>query len=597
MMKRYLIPATPLAAMLLLTGCMDNNYDLANIDTTSKLNVNGLIVPVNANPLTLDDVMDAEDYTAGTSGKLVKYGTGDSQFYAYIYDGTFESENITIDSFEVVPSRMDDSKVRISLTAPASQAGMRAASSGIAYEIHRTPNVFNYDINNVDESVKSIVKLRTPSVTFSIQLLFPSDIVADASRILVQNLRISFPKELYMADGTPAKVKDNLGVYDPATGILTVSDHELVNGRLDLQLEAQLLTTDTPVVDNTFKYEGEMTVEDGILVLEPKSDTDFPSEFFADSQYDLGQFDVTNFSGNIEYDLDGFDLEDVSMNDLPDFLSGEGTSIVLADPQLYLQMTNPAATYGMSAKTGLSLTPVRNDIDGDVISLDPATPITMGHDNGSGPYNFLVAPDPSKITPLSTYPNPTGYSMPGLSYILAGDGMPQALKVNLDSPAPQAYGYPAEDLPLPTNINKVDGKYTFFAPLTLGAGTEIYYRETKNDWNAEDLKDIHVNEMIVTATATSNIPFDVDLYLDVLDPDGNVIGKGSILVPAGVVTALDIKVLPISGKDEIVNIGGIKYIASCIVKNGSDKPLYPEQSIVLENIRAKLTGYYLYQED
>ncbi len=38
-MKRYLLPATPLAAMLLLTGCIDDNYDLSNINTTSEVKV------------------------------------------------------------------------------------------------------------------------------------------------------------------------------------------------------------------------------------------------------------------------------------------------------------------------------------------------------------------------------------------------------------------------------------------------------------------------------------------------------------------------------------------------------------------------------
>ncbi len=32
MMKRYFLAATPIAAMLLLTGCMDDNYDLSNIE-------------------------------------------------------------------------------------------------------------------------------------------------------------------------------------------------------------------------------------------------------------------------------------------------------------------------------------------------------------------------------------------------------------------------------------------------------------------------------------------------------------------------------------------------------------------------------------
>ena len=142
MMKRYLIPATPLAAMMLLTGCMDNNYDLANIDTTTQVNVKGLVVPVNVNPITLDDVIDADNYTPGTSGKLVKYGPADAKIYAYIFDGTFESDNITIDAFDVQPSSIEPSIVVVKLPdAPASmpkRAG--AADDVIKYDVNATPN-------------------------------------------------------------------------------------------------------------------------------------------------------------------------------------------------------------------------------------------------------------------------------------------------------------------------------------------------------------------------------------------------------------------------------------------------------------------------
>lgn len=60
-MKRYLLPATPLAAMLLLTGCIDDNYDLSNINTTSEVKVDGLIIPVNVKDVTLNSVIDLDE--------------------------------------------------------------------------------------------------------------------------------------------------------------------------------------------------------------------------------------------------------------------------------------------------------------------------------------------------------------------------------------------------------------------------------------------------------------------------------------------------------------------------------------------------------
>lgn len=37
--------------LLLLTSCIDDNYDLSDVDTTSRINVNDLVLPVNIDPI------------------------------------------------------------------------------------------------------------------------------------------------------------------------------------------------------------------------------------------------------------------------------------------------------------------------------------------------------------------------------------------------------------------------------------------------------------------------------------------------------------------------------------------------------------------
>ncbi len=76
MMKRYFLAATPIAAMLLLTGCMDDNYDLSNIDTTSEVKVNGLVLPVNVKPVTLsidEEGGITEEVDPATGKKIYAY--------------------------------------------------------------------------------------------------------------------------------------------------------------------------------------------------------------------------------------------------------------------------------------------------------------------------------------------------------------------------------------------------------------------------------------------------------------------------------------------------------------------------------------------
>lgn len=74
--------------LLLLTGCIDDNYDISNADTTSRINVNDLVLPVNIDPVRLGDVIKIE------GGKIQPVTIGDQNFYALVQDGSFESEDI-----------------------------------------------------------------------------------------------------------------------------------------------------------------------------------------------------------------------------------------------------------------------------------------------------------------------------------------------------------------------------------------------------------------------------------------------------------------------------------------------------------------------
>lgn len=50
-----------LVIALSLTGCVDDKYDLKDIDTTSRVTVNNLTVPVNLESIKLDNVIDMDD--------------------------------------------------------------------------------------------------------------------------------------------------------------------------------------------------------------------------------------------------------------------------------------------------------------------------------------------------------------------------------------------------------------------------------------------------------------------------------------------------------------------------------------------------------
>lgn len=58
------------AAAVMLTACVDDDYDLSNLDTTVKVNVNELIIPVNIDEVLLSDILklDQEDHVEIVDG-------------------------------------------------------------------------------------------------------------------------------------------------------------------------------------------------------------------------------------------------------------------------------------------------------------------------------------------------------------------------------------------------------------------------------------------------------------------------------------------------------------------------------------------------
>ena len=42
---------------LVFTGCIDNSYDLSDIDTTTQLRFNNLVLPIQMDPILLSDII------------------------------------------------------------------------------------------------------------------------------------------------------------------------------------------------------------------------------------------------------------------------------------------------------------------------------------------------------------------------------------------------------------------------------------------------------------------------------------------------------------------------------------------------------------
>ena len=91
MIKPLYQSAVALAALSLLTGCIDDSYDLSDVDTTTRVNINDLVLPVNIDPVTLGDVISIDP-----DSKIQTVSIGGKEFYALVQKGDFNSEPVAI---------------------------------------------------------------------------------------------------------------------------------------------------------------------------------------------------------------------------------------------------------------------------------------------------------------------------------------------------------------------------------------------------------------------------------------------------------------------------------------------------------------------
>lgn len=73
-------------------SCVNNDYDLSDVDTTVSMKVDNLAIPLNLDEVTLKSVLDLDD------DSQIKEVNGE---YAIIEDGNFSSDKVELPSFTI----------------------------------------------------------------------------------------------------------------------------------------------------------------------------------------------------------------------------------------------------------------------------------------------------------------------------------------------------------------------------------------------------------------------------------------------------------------------------------------------------------------
>ena len=541
------------AVGLIVASCTDDNYDLSDVDTTSRVQVKDLVVPVNFDDVYLSDIIKIDDNSV-----IKVQNINGKDYYTVSKTGEFDSDPIYIESPEADAPALD------------SKVATLVGTDG-TYPIEAMGNDFTFTCANVDAAIVEIENVQVSPLDFNIQFNTPA--MATAT---VKNVRLQLPKGM--------KGSATAGTYDAVTGVWNIPSLAVTNKVAKATFTATYIdftVNDFTFADRKFDFTSNFSILGADLVAADAASAPATTEFRAD--FSLTELDVTAVSGRIEYQVKGMDIESIRLNNLPTFLNNGETNLTLVNPMICLQTTNPVASDKLNFTSALSLAAVRDDVTQDAITSDI---FTIGYDKGSDtPYNTVLSPENPTFVPSDFAVGYTWTAFPGLDKVVAGNGLPSSINVVADNP--MIPNQSVTDFGLGRDIPGVHGSYEFFCPLAFADGSVIYYSDTKDGWN-KDIEDLTISSLTLTAEATNNTPFDAQLTIYPLGVDGNRINgvelSSNVLKPGEPQEV----VFTLSG--EVKDLDGVEFFATIYAVD--ETTISPDQTIVFKNIRVKVNGYY-----
>lgn len=559
-------------------SCINNDYDLSDIDTTVGIAVNDLVIPVNLDKITLGDVLDLED------DSQIKEVNG---IYAVVKDGTFSSDEIEIPSFSAPAPSIEPISSVLSIDVESfAKASLRTGNKVAKYPITDANTSFMYHSDDVSEYIIA-------AYAFDLNSSLNVDIIVNGldgitNSFEIENLSIQLPAGM--------KAVSDKGVYDEETGVLNLGNVTGQNNRFSFKVDFSRVDVEKSgalLKDGKFDFSGEISVKTGdIAIYDDNFESgmtvaDLPEEVEFKGNATMSDMSVSTFDGVVCYNIDGIDVDPISMTDIPDILNQTGTNIILDNPQIYVSMNNPVADKGLSASVGFALTPIREGETSQALTLDDDS-LVIGHDKPLNEnYTFCMSP----YKPDTYY---TGFEdaefceFSTLGKVLSGTKLPESINIDVVNPnvwAQEVYGFE-----LGQKLDRVNGTYSFYAPLALTDNSVIAYKDTIDGWNDEDVDSIEISEAIINAVVTTDVPLALDIKAEPIDKYGNVIENVEVK-GASVGIKADGQPIEISIKGKIRHLDGI--ILTARAQSGvSDESLAPGHNISLTDIKAKVSGIY-----
>ena len=570
-----------LAGGFIATGCIDENYDLSNVDTTAELQVKDLVLPLDIDEIAMREFINIED-----TGRI-QVINGE---YVLIDSGTYSTDDIIIPAINIPAPSVAPITTTIKLlengnTPSSTKAIPTLPSFPLIFDIGRQVSEFEYKASNISDY---IIDINLIGANFDIEIdLVILGLENNIKSWTLEDFKMRLPKGL--------TGETNIGIYDPETGIVeigglvvegTKATFKMSITEVDVKKAGVVFDYDT----HTISFKDEIGIHTGHVVVgmsDIKTLEGLPSTADLQILFSMGNINVEMFGGTIQYNLEGIEIADIPITGIPTILSQETTDLILANPQVYVCFSNPLGTnYGLYAQTGLTLTAKRPGQPDQKYSLDNG--YFKLACNGCQGCKFCLSPeDPGQGNYWGKFVDAQHIPFSSLAYILSGKGLPRSIGISLDNPC-----IPKQKIahfPVGTNLGKMTGCYTIFAPLQLREGSQIVYSSTEKGWWNEEMDKFSIKHLQIDAMVTNDLPVDVEITGYPIDRDGNQI-EDVVIEGFHLETGVEDSPLHIKMEGKIEHLDGVVFVAKA---KATGQALSPDEHIILKDLKVKVSGSYL----
>jgi len=643
------------AGCLTLSSCSkDEGYDLGDVDTTLGIALNEFVIPsINSTMrIPLNDLFDISDSEVISTDEEGSYLFEKSATSADVKAASPSVDKITV----VKKTGQTDFNIEVqalnklgSLPSGVSQTVIDAAFDAVwdklpaLIEAEGKFSEFHYE-TSVDDDVQWLDNVFTDT-SFGKSVIHVKIRLSDALTSIVSNiskLEVRLPNFLILS------VSDNNGrqyetTYDdtyytivltdvPTSGItlnLTIGGLQNFKHSSDDTQNQLVMKPNTSTGKQDIVLDGEaymkMTIKkDDMAALKGNLKTllqnNSTNVYQMEASTQLEDIVIDGAYGQFQPSIDLGDIGGVAITGLPDFLNGDNVRLVVANPQIYIDIDSDLGLDGLVKDVELTSTGSRVQ-GGKRTVVIPDLTIDRSTDGQLKKTSFVIYDEGN-----TTLTPPTGRNIdefkkiPLVGKVTVKDRKGNDIQIGRlasliyeipDSIKFSAVGSTTLDAGAIELGYKytVQPSYTFKAPLALSDGSYVIYNDSIDGWH-EDLEDITLSGMaevnVTVGEAINELPLSLTLNVTPKFISGTPASLKS-KVQASVNKTIEAKgttkdviiTLTVDGKEAFDHLDGLRFEATAESVNKGEIEALKEngQTLKFNHIGAKVSGMVVIDDD